>query len=105
MEDTVNWGMDREGALESSSLLVQKLLKLDFTPWTDTEKSQARAMMSKGDVQNLMRMINAKSGKKQHIPEDLKAEVEAFLTQEMREKYDPDKDPSSSRMGLSRRFE
>jgi len=109
MDDTVNWGMDREGALESSALYVQKLLKLDFTPWTDTEKNQARAMMSKGDVQNLMRMINSKSGKEQYIPEDLKAEVEAFLTQEMREKYDPDKDPSSSRMGLggnpSRRFE
>ena len=106
MEDTANWGMDREGALEGAALYAQKLLKLPFTPWTDTEKSQARAMMAKDDVQNLMRMINSKSQKpgKPHIPADLKAEVEAFLTEEMRAKYDdwlrknPNKDPN--RMGL-----
>ena len=106
MEDTANWGMDREGALEGAALYAQKLLKLPFTPWTDTEKSQARAMMAKEDVQNLMRMINSKSQKpgKPHIPADLKAEVEAFLTEEMRAKYEewlrknPNKDPN--RMGL-----
>ena len=106
MEDTASWGMDREGALEGAALYAKKLLKLPFTPWTDTEKSQARSMMAKDDVQSLMRMINSKSDNpaKPHIPADLKAEVEAFLTPEMRDKYDPNKDPSSSRMGLNRRF-
>ena len=106
MEDTASWGMDREGALEGAALYAKKLLKLPFTPWTDTEKSQARAMMAKDDVQSLMRMINSKSDNlaKPHIPADLKVEVEAFLTPEMRAKYDPNEDPSSSRMGLSRRF-
>ena len=63
-------------------------------------------MMAKDDVQSLMRMINSKSDNpaKPHIPADLKVEVEAFLTPEMRDKYDPNKDPSSSRMGLNRRF-